>query len=379
MKIVKQSLDNRLAGSFTIIPEDDNDIWVLYNVIFSSDQIALTTMRNIKTQLTETRFKKEKKYIRLKLDVQAVDYLPGEGDMRIKGQVIDENPYVSTGSFHTATVELNRPITIFKKEWDTIMMQSLADAGKSEDRAEIGAVVMEEGFAHVCIITNNMTLLKQKVEKKIAKKRRGDIRGHEEDLKKFYNHVYNAVIKHLDFEKLKVIIIASPGFTAENFYNVLLTNLINNKPILQAARQKVVVAHSSTGYLQGLEEAMADPDISKRLVDTKYSNDTQAMEDFLDMLGKDDTRAWYGQKEVEKAIADSAVQELLITDTLFRSNDIDQRKHFIEVKEQVENAGGKVHVLSSQHASGQHLDNLTGIAAILRYPMYDLDESDIEE
>ena len=43
---------------------------------------------------------------------------------------------------------------------------------------------------------------------------------------------------------------------------------------------------------------------------------------------------------------------------------------------------GAVRILSSLHESGQYLDRLTGVAALLRFPMPELDglcESDEEE
>ena len=46
----------------------------------------------------------------------------------------------------------------------------------------------------------------------------------------------------------------------------------------------------------------------------------------------------------------------------------------------MEKKGGEVFVFSSAHSSGQKLDNLSGIACILRFPVFlDLDEEELEE
>ncbi|KDD71583.1 hypothetical protein H632_c4750p0, partial [Helicosporidium sp. ATCC 50920] len=45
--------------------------------------------------------------------------------------------------------------------------------------------------------------------------------------------------------------------------------------------------------------------------------------------------------------------------------------------EEVRAQGGEVLVFSSLHASGRQLDALTGIAAVLKFPMPELEDMDI--
>ena len=46
----------------------------------------------------------------------------------------------------------------------------------------------------------------------------------------------------------------------------------------------------------------------------------------------------------------------------------------MKLVDEVKEGGGEVRVLSSMHESGRRLEDLTGIAAILTYPIEDLDE-----
>ena len=59
--------------------------------------------------------------------------------------------------------------------WDSIAVEMLKDAvdegGKR--RAEAVAVVMQEGLAHICFIGQFQTILKQKVEMSVPRKRMG--------------------------------------------------------------------------------------------------------------------------------------------------------------------------------------------------------------
>lgn len=107
------------------------------------------------------------------------------------------------------------------------------------------------------------------------------------------------------------------------------------------------------------------------------------MNDFLTMLRKDDGRAWYGPREVERAAEKGAIGKgggvLLVSDALFRAQDVAVRRRWVALVDKIRDVeGGEVRVLSSEHESGKRLDGLGGIAAILTYPLEDLDEDDSE-
>lgn len=51
-----------------------------------------------------------------------------------------------------------------------------------------------------------------------------------------------------------------------------------------------------------------------------------------------------------------------------------QPARWVRLVDEVKEQGGEVRVLSSMHESGKRLEGLGGIAAILTYPIEDLDE-----
>lgn len=68
---------------------------------------------------------------------------------------------------------------------------------------------------------------------------------------------------------------------------------------------------------------------------------------------------------------------LLISDSLFRAQEVATRRRWVGLVDQVrEKEGGEVKVLSSTHESGKQLEGLGGIAAILTFPLEYLDEDD---
>lgn len=376
MKLLDKTiaLEKDKSGSLSLIPQDKEDLWQLYNLIQKSDQVELLTIRNVKK--TEGG-KAERVHVNLKLLVESVDYVPSDEVMRIRGKTVEQNEYVPNQSYHTAEVQLNKKLKINKPEWDDISYNIVLAASSVEKKAEVGAVVLQEGVAHLCLVTDTMTVLRNKIEKAIPRKSR-DAGGssHDKSLAKFLDMVQATVSRNFDFEKLKVIILASPGFTAAALQKALLDAAVkeDNKVILKN-KSKLLVVHSSTGYLQGLEEVLKDPLVQRNLNDTKFAREAAVFEDFQRILNEDDDRAWYGPKEVAKAVELGAVKYLMLTDSLFRSDDIAARKHYIALSDEVKAQGGDVFIFSTLHDSGEQLELLTGAAVLLKYPM-NLEEDD---
>ena len=99
------------------------------------------------------------------------------------------------------------------------------------------------------------------------------------------------------------------------------------------------------------------------------------------MFNDDPTRTAYGLEAVVAAVSLQAVSELLITDKVYRTDDFAERNKFVELMEEVKNAGGQVYKFSSLHVSGEKLDCYTGIAATLRFSVEvaEIDVPPVEE
>lgn len=384
MKLLSQSFEKDKSGSTTLIPQDKEDLWQLYNLIQNGDEIKLPTHRNVKKSSSGTgsgkdKGKADRKLLTLKMSVEGIEYTPSDEVMRIRGRTVEPNEYVPIQSYHTAEVQFGKQFTLIKPDWDEISYGIIVSACSFEEKAEVGAVVMEEGVAHLCLVTDNMTVLRNKVEKSIPRKKRGEGGGgdHDKAMEKFLNMVLSTMLRNFDLNKLKAIILASPGFTANALYQKIITQATqeDNKLVFQN-KSKFMVVHASTGYLQGLEEILKDSAIQKQLSNTKFAREGAIFEEFQMVLNNDDERAWYGPLEAARAVELGAVKYFMITDTLFRSDDIAVRKHYIQMTEEVKKQGGEVLIFSSLHESGEQLDQLTGVAVLLNYAVADLDEEE---
>ncbi|KAJ1884560.1 Translation factor pelota, partial [Kickxella alabastrina] len=114
---------------------------------------------------------------------------------------------------------------------------------------------------------------------------------------------------------------------------------------------------------------MRDPQIKARLADTKATQEVKAMDEFYQMLNNKPDRAFYGYEDVRKAAENGAIRTLMVTDELFRAADVQTRRKYIRLVEDAKATNADVLVFSSLHVSGEQLQQLTGVAAILNFPL----------
>ncbi len=103
------------------------------------------------------------------------------------------------------------------------------------------------------------------------------------------------------------------------------------------------------------------------------------MDSFYKVLTNEPLKAFYGEKHVLRAAEAQAIEVLLISDKLFRAQDVAKRKKFVKLVNDVREFGGDVKIFSSMHVSGEKLEQLTGLCAILRFPMQELEDSDTDD
>jgi protein pelota len=185
-------------------------------------------------------------------------------------------------------------------------------------------------------------------------------------------------------EPLRPVLLASPGFVAAGFQKHIQSAAATNMPALKRLLPSIVVVHSASGYLHALSEVLQSPSVKALLSDTRYARETKLMDDFLEHLRNDTNKATYGPKEVEYAVDQGAVGRgggiLIISNCLFRAQDVAERKRWVSLVDRVRDVeGGEVRVLSSDHESGKRLDGLGGVAALLTFPIAEEDLASDDE
>jgi protein pelota len=229
-------------------------------------------------------------------------------------------------------------------------------------------------LAHVCLVTGALTITKARIEVNIPKKRTGSS-NHSKSMTKFFEAVYQAILRHIDFTKIKCIVLGSPGFVKDDFFQYIKEESVrrDDRPFIEN-KSKFVLCKASSGHKHSLEEIFNDPTVAAQMTETKVAKEVQVLHKFMRLMETDPDKAYYGYHHVLKAHEQLAIDSLLVTDELFRASNVQLRKQYVQLVESVRENGGQVFIFSSMHVSGQQLQQVSGIAAILRYPLPDLDE-----
>jgi protein pelota len=411
MKLIRQNIDKKSgSGSATLMPQEPEDMvssyrtridwhpvddlqWHAYNLIQPNDQLSASAIRRVVTEAALTGSTTSKRvHITLTIRVTKTDFDASSSQLHVSGKVVEANEFVEAGAHHTLDLELHRQFTLAKAEgWDSIALQQLKDAVDTRGRANLWAVIMGDGEANIAYITDHQTVLRQRVSHSVPKKKASST-DHDKAVAKFHSILMETLLRHLElntasFDKtaLKPLLLASPGFSAQNFYDFLKTTAQQgtNKALV-ALIPMITITHSSSANLASLAEVLKSPAVLNKLQDSRFARETRLMDTFYESVRRDDGKAHYGPTEVQKVVDKGAVGRgggvLLISDRLFRAQNVGERRRWVELVDKVrEEEGGEVRVLSAVHESGKRLEALGGVAAISTYPIFDEDEEDDEE
>lgn len=362
-----------------MVPEEGEDLWHAYNLIREGDLVTATTFRKVARD-NGAGSDSERIKLRLTVRVEGVDY-DGEGhQIRLKGRNLTENEHVKLGAYHSLELDLQRAFTLHKDRWDALDIERIRQCTDPAASADLAVLLITEGLANLCLVGRTCTLTRAKIEANLPRKRGAAAAGYDKAIAAFNERVFAAVVRHVDWEIVKCLVIAGPGFAKDSFREFLDLEAQRRevRPLL-LNRSKIVLAPASSAYKHALKEVLASPAVANQIKDTKAAQEVAALSDFMAMLGSDPSRAFYGPGHIRAAHELGAIQTLLVSDSLFRTADPQMRKRYADLVEEVEAGGGRALVFSGAHSSGEQLNQLTGVAAILRFPLPDLEDQEFEE
>ena len=381
MKIIFKKIVKDSSGEIKLVCNDKEDFWHVYNLLRLGDIIVSQTLRKVinTTSTGSTSTKKIKTTIHLKIDKIEYDATSDDGEnmIRVKGVNCKENKFISLGQSHTISLSVERPFTIIKNKWDIIDLDRIKIAANPAKTADLCVITMEYGLAHIVLITNSLTITKARIQKTIPRKRIGSSTRHDKGINKFYVLIVDGIARHIDFNVIKCIVLGSPSFIKNDFFKFMIdycqkyNDKMEYKTILQN-KNKFIFGNCSSGHKYSVKEILNNDEMIKKLGNTKANDEIKILDDFFKLLNHDESRAIYGLNYILKANDSQAIKILMITDELFRNNDVKERKKYVNVVENCKNNGAKVHIFSSMHSTGEQLKQITGIAAILRFPMPEL-------
>jgi len=356
MKILRKDVKH---GIVAVMPEVLDDLWVLYNIVEKGDKVYARTRREVRL---DNRYERPEKGRRISVSlgviVESVMWDRHTNRLRIHGIICEAPEEVGVGSHHTLNIVLNKPLRILKRRWMKHHLDQLKRAAERKVPPIVVISIDDEGY---CIGVLRGFGIDIRVEERITLPGKLRSEGRNQMLQELFKSASKS-IEEIERNRDIPLVVLGLGYVKNDFLKYL-----EKKPDLKK-RIIDVKSVNSTGKA-GIYEALRSGVLSKALRHMRVAKETEAVEEILKRLGKDQRDVAYGMEEVQKANSFGAVEKLLLTDSHLREASDKERESLEKLMQEVENKNGEVIIVSTEHEAGAKLSSLGGIAALLRFPV----------
>jgi protein pelota len=335
------------TGEIKFQVDNVDDLWHLYNIIEPGDMVLAVTFRREEVKSDKVRSERgEKKRVFLGIRVEKVEFHEFETRLRITG-VIEQGPQ-DLGAHHTLNLEEGDVISVVKVQWRMSTLDRIKRAIEDAKRPTIVFVSLENDEATLAVMRQygiqNVATINAHTPGKQYEHKEADT---------FYDEIIDKV-KQLCTADVPLIILG-PGFAKET----LVSEGKGKDPELFG---RAHIFHTGQAGMAGIHELMKKGIGAEVLRGSRVAEETEEIERVLEEIAKDGPVA-YGSKEVAEAIDSGAVEFLIISEEKAREKQMER------LMKAVEDARGKVMVVSDYHEAGKKLEAIGGIAALLRFKM----------
>lgn len=344
MKIIHH---DALEEKTKLEPQCLEDLWYLKKIIKKGDVVEGVSFRRFKSEGSEGE-SGEKKKVHLEIRAEQVEFSENVSKLRITGPILSGTPeeFVSKGSFHTLDVEPHERF-VLKKRLSAFDWAVLDEAKKRSKHVKAYLVAMDEHKATLAELQLSGLRFVGEIDFKGTKR---DPKAFEEAQKAYFHEIFDAV------KEKERIILAGPGFAAENFQKYLKTKA-------PALLEKTSFEHCSTAEKSGVYELLKRGVVEKALGEQRVAKEFELLEAFRESVGKEDKKSAYGFKDVETAVAANAAHIVMTVDSALKDARVEK------ILEEARKKGAEIYVFSSEDEPAKEL-SAYGLVALLRYPLW---------
>ena len=352
---------NLKKGFVKVIPETFDDLWHLYNVIYRGDEVYAYTKREIKPDEKYARPRRGQRVpVFLGVKVEKIDWDKLLGRLRVHGTICKAPETVPIGAHHTLNIALNKPLTIVKRKWARHHVERLERARKTSEKPITIIAIDDEGYA---IATTKQYGVEAKVEERIRLPGKLEAEKRSAAIKEYFRKALSSLRQVWTATRSPIAIIGV-GFVKNDFAKFLESEASD------VAKSVVDVKGVNNGGVAGIYEALRSGVLLKVMKYLRVVEETETIEEILKRLGKGESNITYGLEEVKKAAQLGAIEKLVLADTMLRETSAEKRLLLEDLMKIVEQKGGKIMIISTEHEAGAKLFALGGIAALLRFSLH---------
>lgn len=156
MKLVEDNIVVNKPGSINSIPEEPDDLWLVYNLVSPGDVVVSNTTRKVHRECAGGKGKistTNRVRVCLEILITAVDYDKVSSTVRVQGKNINPNQYVAAGSFHTLQLERDKEFELRKKVWKSSDMDALREGCHGASVADLAVVLVQQDLALLSLVS----------------------------------------------------------------------------------------------------------------------------------------------------------------------------------------------------------------------------------
>ena len=345
MKVIFKDLKH---GEIKLMPENLDDIWHLYNIIDEGDIVRGFTYRTQEEKDDKIRSKKsEKKRMKLGVRVNEIKFHEFSDRLRIHG-IIEEGPQ-DLGSFHTHNITSDKmdKITIVKEEWKDHQLKRIGEAENLRSQPILTFVSLDEDTATIALLRQSGVQWIADIESK----RSGKMYESKDTENEYFGEIISIIKTNIKDESPLVIV--GPGFAREH----LLKLGREKEPFFF---KKTFTHATGNAGMNGIQEAIKSGVTKQITKENRVVYETDLIEKIFEEIKKNGL-VTYGMDEVENALNNGAVERLLITDIIIRTN---KGEHLLNLAKQ---HNSEFTIINTMHEAGKKFDGIGGVGALLRF------------
>ncbi|MHB8632418.1 MAG: mRNA surveillance protein pelota [Thermoplasmatota archaeon] len=344
MRLLKKSA---LEGFLHLRLDSLDDLWTLRNVLEEGDLVVADTFRTAPGATDKIRSgKMEKRAIRLGVRAKEIQWDDFSDQLRVLGPI--EEGEQDHGRHHALILKPDGMDVLIRKPpplpaW---LVREVEEAVRVGQAPQLLLLAIDDSEAQFALLKGHGLQLLGSIPASGQGKRHP---GAAEAKRAFYREALQSLATFRPDPRLPALVVG-PGWWREEFVALVRAERPDQASSLNTEG-------TSQGGRTGLQEALRTGAIDRVVLGHRVQADTQAMERFLDHVARDDGLAAYGAKQVAQAVAGGQVEEVLASDRAVRSGKLSALLA----------RGAPLRILSTAHPSGERLDQMGGVAALLRY------------
>lgn len=352
MKILKKDYKK---GFLKVEIENLDDLWYISYVIDDEDIVSSFTERKIKIGGEDQRNPKiVRKKLWLKIICEKINFSDSGKELRISGKIFEGTDDISAGDYHTLDVLEGTVIDVDKgkKGFLKYQVERIEEASKNKP-TNVMLCAIDRGEAVYGML--------KKYGYEIIGSEKGDVekKDYKENIKSsFFSDVAKTISEYAQRYSMNTVIVGVVPFWKDSIKKELDSKNLG---------LKIIYTTCSSSGESALNEIISKEDVKAALVNERFTIESELVSLLLSRISKND-KAAYGIKEVKESTDLGAVEKLLVTDKFIqKKRESESYNELEEIMRTVDSNDGAIVIISSEHESGEQLDGLGGIAALLRF------------